>query len=787
MLIKERFGALLTEYAEAERKTEITRQVLVERREFDAYAAFRRITSELYGGITPTELQGFLSELGVAHTQEELDLLFIHLDFDGDGLVSWPEFLDSILSREHHNNFQYGILTTFTMELEHSLARVYEQELENEKDLEKHRRLIFDVTDLKEGKLFDEVDTDTKGWISVQDVHTFLKSYSPNVDFTVAERAFRRIDEDNDDRILYDEFLRSVRPIYTYANFEHYVPASGKEISPTKIMMYTHEPSPLRKGLRSTRDTKSKKVSTLKTDPDWEERKNLPTKKGQVALQQTKESYEKIGLEKPHSPTKIHDKNQFGGHNNHSWWFDNYRGSYSAYGQPSKETGHNGQFGMSGMGSMNGGWGGMGAMSMYGGMGGPGMYGGMGGPGMYGGMGGPGMYGGMGGGPGMSGGCGYNHPNAVWPYNSGSSLNGGKFGDPYRQVSGNRVDRSAVHEEMVKSRLQMSPDRETTLRTRAAEVDASKSRRPYFDQFGGSFVGQQNSLHRSFGSPDVWQCDNLRRSTLQPITNEEKLNESQVALSPTKFTGTLETTNTNALEKSELMTDAKQADPECRGRFFTNVKAILSDFRKLEAKRKNLAMRFDFCLTEIFNQIDTSNTGYMTLNNFDEYAKKSGILMNREDWAVVVDRFDRDKDNCLNFAEFTQIFAPYTPEYRKTMTNRSQTQVSTFYQYTIQTKKLLKDLLFSVVQMLENFEAMKYGITNGLVANSNELFDELDSKKDGFVTQTEFKDYFAENGVKMSAHLAALLFESFDKDADGRISFGEFHTPNKRAAEIRQG
>ena len=191
------------------------------------------------------------------------------------------------------------------------------------------------------------------------------------------------------------------------------------------------------------------------------------------------------------------------------------------------------------------------------------------------------------GGPGMGNGMGYNHPNAVWPYNSVSSLNGGKFGDPYRQVSGNRVDRSAVHEEMVKSRLQMSPDRETTLRTRAAEVDASKSRRPYFDTFGGSYMGQQNHLHRSFGSPDVWQCDNLRRSTLEPITNEEKLNESQVQLSPTKFTGTVETKNTNALEKSELLTDAKQADPECRDRFFTNVRAILSDFRKLEAKRKN--------------------------------------------------------------------------------------------------------------------------------------------------------------------------------------------------------
>jgi len=69
------------------------------------------------------------------------------------------------------------------------------------------------------------------------------------------------------------------------------------------------------------------------------------------------------------------------------------------------------------------------------------------------------------------------------------------------------------------------------------------------------------------------------------------------------------------------------------------------------------------------------------------------------------------------------LWAPYTPEYRKTMTNRSLLQVSAFTQYTVQTKKLLKDLLFSVVTMLENFESNKFKITNGLVANSNELFD----------------------------------------------------------------
>jgi len=122
---------------------------------------------------------------------------------------------------------------------------------------------------------------------------------------------------------------------------------------------------------------------------------------------------------------------------------------------------------------------------------------------------------------------------------------------------------------------------------------------------------------------------------------------------------------------------------------------------------------------------------------------------------------------------------PYTPEYRKNMVNRSLIDIKKFNSYTVQTKKLLKDLLFSCVTSLENFEGAKFKVTCGVVANSNELFDLLDDNKDGFITFNEFRTVLADNQVKMSENLGKLLFQLFDKDADEKISYGEFHTPNK--------
>ena len=77
-LVKERFAALLLEIADSEKRTEITRQVLVDRSEFDAYSAFRRITTEHYGGITLFELKEFLGHHDIQVESYELDLLLIH-------------------------------------------------------------------------------------------------------------------------------------------------------------------------------------------------------------------------------------------------------------------------------------------------------------------------------------------------------------------------------------------------------------------------------------------------------------------------------------------------------------------------------------------------------------------------------------------------------------------------------------------------------------------------------------------------------------------------------------
>jgi len=73
------------------------------------------------------------------------------------------------------------------------------------------------------------------------------------------------------------------------------------------------------------------------------------------------------------------------------------------------------------------------------------------------------------------------------------------------------------------------------------------------------------------------------------------------------------------------------------------------------------------------------------------YFGESNFGLTREDWATLMDIYDTDKDGCLCYTEFIELFTPHTKEYRKNMTNRVQ-QVDSWSKYTNQTQKIIKDL-----------------------------------------------------------------------------------------------
>lgn len=122
-----------------------------------------------------------------------------------------------------------------TVELEHSLVRVFEQEMLNQRNLENARRQVH-LSSFTETKLFDSIDRDLKGWITSVDLELWLRERNAATSYTRYERAFRRMDLNRDGRIDFDEFLLMVRPIYNYTSYNSTLAEVRLSSSPSRAL-----------------------------------------------------------------------------------------------------------------------------------------------------------------------------------------------------------------------------------------------------------------------------------------------------------------------------------------------------------------------------------------------------------------------------------------------------------------------------------------------------------------------------------------------------------------------
>lgn len=198
--------------SEAERQVEVTRQVLVENRSFDKARCFARVALTNGKNIGRDDLKAFLDSSRIPLSLDELDLLFEGLDRDRDGVVSPPEFWYSVCSRECSFVGECKTELKVTLEVEHSLSRVLEQEVKVQKAIERAKRELNLVPGFSVTGCFDLLDKKGKGFIEVRDIYDFIAQNNSMISYTRAERTLKRLNLGSSGRISPEEFKIAMTP-----------------------------------------------------------------------------------------------------------------------------------------------------------------------------------------------------------------------------------------------------------------------------------------------------------------------------------------------------------------------------------------------------------------------------------------------------------------------------------------------------------------------------------------------------------------------------------------------
>jgi Ca2+-binding EF-hand superfamily protein len=269
-----------------ERYNEAHRQILCDKPDFEPYLAFIRLSNESANAVTPNHIQNFLSDNGIEVKSRKCQNLINHYDLDRDGMLSYLEFINMVLPKEHpelrayvaqKESYHPEESLSLSVETERQLAYLIEQELtifEQSNSLKKR----LDDLGVTSMKMLDMIDKEVNGNINFNNLQSFLNSVGLLPYDAEIINFLRRLDKD-DDGVISPKELDNFLNIY---NMED--PISGplvvRKVVETKEVLHDRSGlnSPSRRGVETR--TKTVVENTKGYRHEFEERvpsnKTLP-------------------------------------------------------------------------------------------------------------------------------------------------------------------------------------------------------------------------------------------------------------------------------------------------------------------------------------------------------------------------------------------------------------------------------------------------------------------------------------------------------------------------------
>ena len=205
--------------SQCEHQVEECRHYLSNNYDFDPYSAFKFMDRLCIGSISSTEVQLLLDKHHIFCHSDEAYLVIRQYDSNLDGRLSIEEFFQLVLPSTNPGlkNLTLSRRGVITSEVEYLLVRLLLAEVVFHRNLETIKKELHLKLDFSISEAFRTIDIRNVSFINRETLTSFLRRHR-NIGDEDVDAIFRRVDNDADEIINYQEFVDCILPTQPIAS-----------------------------------------------------------------------------------------------------------------------------------------------------------------------------------------------------------------------------------------------------------------------------------------------------------------------------------------------------------------------------------------------------------------------------------------------------------------------------------------------------------------------------------------------------------------------------------------
>ena len=186
-------------------------------------------------------------------------------------------------------------------------------------------------------------------------------------------------------------------------------------------------------------------------------------------------------------------------------------------------------------------------------------------------------------------------------------------------------------------------------------------------------------------------------------------------------------------------------------------------------------MHKDFNCEDAFRIFEKNGRGFLSKNDLKYGLYLLGINVNDFIINLLFKRFDLQKLDEINYADFFDMVIPFEKKFRNDVEQRLPNSSSDFQSIEIFSEKTiicLRNALNLIISLENEINEMRKGFSI-LVRRLKDIFRMFDLKGIGYFNFEDFIRYLKDNEILDESLNVDLLFIRLDKNRNGRIDFTE--------------